>query len=140
MTKATMPICQKGKHAEAKRRARFAQYDPTRLIQITTEKLSATGETQRGASELAGLDHAAVDRILAGQRPNFVTCLFLADHWGINPNELLEAAGWPPMDIFNHYSELSDEARQLALRLHAMTDKDDRLKAFQILNSVLDHF
>lgn len=140
VTVAALPTRQKWSVAQAKRRAREAQYDPTLLIQIVNEKLTATGETQRGASEQAGLDHAAIDRILAGQRPNVVTCLLLADHWGLNPNDLLESAGWPRIGLFNHYSDLSDEARQVALRLQAVEDEDQRRQAFCILNSILDHF
>jgi hypothetical protein len=35
----------------------------------------------------------AIRRIRAGHRPNLPVCILLADHWGINPNELLMLAG-----------------------------------------------
>ncbi len=41
----------------------------------------------------------------AGYRPNMPVCILLADHWGINPNELLMLAGWPTLKAFDIHTE-----------------------------------
>ena len=38
-------------------------------------------------------------------RPNMLVCILLADHWGINPNELLMLADWPKLKAFNIHTE-----------------------------------
>jgi len=48
----------------------------------------------------AGLDHQGVRRVLKGQRSSIHICILLADHYGINPNEFLQLAGWPTSKIF----------------------------------------
>jgi hypothetical protein len=47
----------------------------------------------------------AIRRIRAGYRPNMPICTLLADHWGINPNELLMLAGWPSLKAFDIHTE-----------------------------------
>jgi hypothetical protein len=60
----------------------------------------------------------AIRRIRAGYRPNMPVCILLADHWGINPNELLMLAGWPTLKAFDIHTEsaehLPPEAVQVA--------------------------
>ena len=82
------------------------------------ELLKQHKESFREAALSSGLDHQAIRRIRAGYRPNMPVCILLADHWGINPNELLMLAGWPTLKAFDIHTEsaehLPPEAVQVA--------------------------
>jgi transcriptional regulator with XRE-family HTH domain len=76
-------------------------YNPTRLAQVLDELRQARNESYREASLRAGLDHGALRRYLCdGRRPQRQALIALADHFGVNPNELLPLAGYPPMRLF----------------------------------------
>jgi transcriptional regulator with XRE-family HTH domain len=76
-------------------------YDRTRLIETLERLLEEHNESMREASLRAGLDHAAILRYVRYERrPTRESCLALADHFGINPNELLVLAGYRPMKMF----------------------------------------
>lgn len=76
-------------------------YDPTRLIAVLEGLLAERNESYREASLRAGLDHGAVRRYLRDdQRPNRDSLLVLADHFEVNPNDLLVLAGYQPMKMF----------------------------------------
>jgi len=49
-----------------------------------------------------------VRRYIAGRRPNIMACILLADHLGVNPNELLTLAGWPPLQVFEIHTESAE--------------------------------
>jgi len=87
--------------AKAKRQAMSANYKPQQLVARLTELLEARKESAREASLSSNLDHQALRRFLDGQRPNMIACILLADHFEINPNELLELGGWPTLNAFN---------------------------------------
>ena len=87
--------------AKAKRQAMSANYEPRKLVARLTELLEVRKESAREASLAANLDHQALRRFLGGQRPNMIACILLADHFEINPNELLELGGWPTLNAFN---------------------------------------
>jgi hypothetical protein len=54
--------------------------------------------------KLEGMNQA-IRRIRAGHRPNMPVCILLADHWDINPNELLMLAGWPALKAFDIHTK-----------------------------------
>lgn len=87
--------------AKARREARQAPYDPEPMITRVTELLEKNNESYREAALNARLDHQAVRRILAGQRPKMIACILLADHFGVNPNEFLQLGGWPTLKSFD---------------------------------------
>ena len=91
--------------AKAVRRTRANKYDPAPLKQRIDELLKQHKESFREAALSSGLDHQAIRRIRAGYRPNMPVCILLADHWGINPNELLMLAGWPTLKAFDIHTE-----------------------------------
>ena len=91
--------------AKAVRRTRAIKYDPAPLKQRIDELLKLHKESFREAALSSGLDHQAIRRIRAGYRPNMPVCILLADHWGINPNELLMLAGWPALKAFDIHTE-----------------------------------
>jgi len=76
-------------------------YDPGPLAAYLEQLLAERNESYREASLRAGLDHQAVRRYTRrGQRPARTSVMALADHFGVNPNVVLELAGYPPMEIF----------------------------------------
>ncbi len=73
-------------------------YDRTGLIQALEELLAERNESMREASLGAGLDHGAIRRYVRyGRRPTRDSLLLLADHFEVNPNDLLELAGYERM-------------------------------------------
>lgn len=87
--------------ATVRRRTRDSGYDPQPFIDRITELLKKNKESYREAALASRLDHQAVRRIPAGQQPSMTNCILLADHFGINPNEFLELAGWPTLRVFD---------------------------------------
>lgn len=76
-------------------------YDARPLAAYLEQLLAERNESYREASLRAGLDHQAMRRYTRrGQRPARTSVMALADHFGVNPNVLLELAGYPPMEIF----------------------------------------
>lgn len=94
--------------AKALRQARTTPYDPQPLINRVKELLEQNNESFREASLDAGLDHQAIRRILAGNRPQIQVCILLADHFRINPNEILQLAGWPTLKAFDIHLESAE--------------------------------
>ena len=69
---------------------------------LLEELCQARNESYRQASLAAGLDHGAVHRFVKGnRRPHRESCIALAHHFGLNPNELLAAAGHEPLPWFD---------------------------------------
>lgn len=80
---------------------RGPDYNPEPLEKFLQALLAERNESYRQASLEAGLDHQAVRRYaVKGQRPSRTSALALADHFGINPNQMLKLAEYPPMEIF----------------------------------------
>ena len=86
--------------AHARRLSYEKPYNPRQLIERIQDLLKIRNESFREAALKSGLDHQAVRRILAGQRPSIPTCILLADHFGVNPNEFLQLAGLPTLKAF----------------------------------------
>lgn len=102
-------------------------YDPTRLVALMEQLLEQRNESYREASLRAGLDHGAVRRYMrAGHRPDREALLLLADHFGVNPNDLLVAAGYAPLKMFERertdLDSLSPDVRALAQDLERIAD------------------
>jgi hypothetical protein len=93
--------------AKAMRKARTAPYDPKPMQTRIEELLKQHKESFREASLGSGLDHQAIRRI-RGFRPQVTVCIVMADHFGINPNELLALAGWPTLKAFDIHTESAE--------------------------------
>jgi len=64
--------------------------------------LEERNETMRQASLGAGLEHGAMHRYVKDKRrPRRESCLALASHFEVNPNEVLVRAGYKPMPYFD---------------------------------------
>lgn len=112
--------------AKARREALHAPYDPEPLIARIKELLKKHNESYREASLRSGLDHQAIRRILSGQKPQMHICILLADHFGVNPNEILHLAGWPTLKAFDvsvvDMVNLPPEATEVALAVAKISE------------------
>lgn len=105
------------------------------------ELLARQNESMREASLRSGLDHQAVRRIITAQRPNITSCVLLARHFDINPNEILELAGWPAMEAFSLNSpdlkNLPPEAVEVALDVARIKDPGARKQVAEAIRTLL---
>lgn len=76
-------------------------YEVDRFRNFVKPLLEQLDESYRQASMSAGLDEAALSRYFRGTQPMRDACIALADHFGINPNEMLKAAGYDPLHFFD---------------------------------------
>lgn len=117
-------------------------YDPARLAQVLEELRQARNESYREAALRAGLDHGALRRyVVDGRRPQRQALIALADHFGVNPNELLPLAGYPPMKLFQQAAvdpdSLPSELGDLIADLQRIPDRSQRRKLVEALRVLL---
>jgi len=78
------------------------EYDRKAFAEYLERLRQERNESYREASLRAGLDHGSLARyIKEHQRPTRESCIALADHFGVNPNELLTRAGYEPLHFFD---------------------------------------
>ena len=76
-------------------------YDPEPLVRLLEQLRAERNESYREASLNAGLDQETMRRYcVRRQRPQMQALIILADHYGVNPNDLLRAAGYRPLALF----------------------------------------
>lgn len=130
--------------AKAIRGAREIPYDPEPMIRRINELLEEHHESFRHAALNSGLDHQAVRRILDGHRPYMHVCILLADHFGINPNELLELAGWPRLKAFDIQTgsaeNLPIEAVDVAFDIAKISDPGVRKEVALAIRTLLKKY
>lgn len=131
--------------AQAQREAKNKPFDLGPFIARLNELMEKHNESYREAGLGAGLDHQAIRRILSGQRPVMVNCILLADHYGVNPNEFLELAGWPTLKVFDvrglETDRLPPEAVDVALALSRVPDPGVRKQlATAVITLLQKHF
>lgn len=116
-------------------------YDPEPLRQLLLELLRRTGESYRRASLAAGLPSNAISKYMKGIRPSRHACVALADHFGVNPNEFLQAAGYEPLHFFDRSlvqpGELSPEVQELAAQLQEIKDPVTRRRVIEAMATLL---
>jgi transcriptional regulator with XRE-family HTH domain len=135
--------------AEAMRRSKAADYDNTLFAARLKELLERRNETMREAALAANLDHEAIFRIMKGRRPNMMSAILLADHFGVNPNEFLRLTGWPTLELFDvqvdrasHADELrlSPDALEVAIAISKITDVNTRQKVVDAILALLQQY
>ena len=130
--------------AKAKRSAMKAEFDPEALKKRILELLKERNESLREAALKSGLDHQALRRFLAGQRPNITACIMLADHFGVNPNEFLQLAGWPLLKAFNvettSAENLPVEAVEVAKDIARIKDPKTRKMVAEAIQALLTKY
>lgn len=120
---------------------RLKDYDPEPLRKRVYELLEQKNETYRKASLNSGLDHQAIRRILIGRRPAMHICILVADHFGVNPNEILQLADWPPLKAFDIHAasaeHLPPEAVEVALDVARIPDPGTRKQIASAVRTLL---
>jgi transcriptional regulator with XRE-family HTH domain len=129
----------------ARRLARQKKFDGTRLAARLQALLDQRNESYRQAALAAGLDHQAVGRILREKmRPMVQTCILLANHFDINPNELLTLAGYAPLKVFDIRTataeHLPPEAVEVALDIAKIADPGTRRKVASAIRALLSKY
>ena len=76
-------------------------YNPQPLVEMLEYLRAERNESYRAASLNAGLDAETMRRYcVLKQRPQMQALIVLADHYEVNPNDLLQAAGYRPLKLF----------------------------------------
>jgi transcriptional regulator with XRE-family HTH domain len=117
-------------------------YDPACLAQALDELRRGRNESYRETSLKAGLDHGALRRYVCdGRRPQRQALIALADHFGVNPNELLPLAGYPPMKLFERVAvdpdSLPSDIGGLVEDLQRIPDRAQRRKLVEAVSVLL---
>lgn len=119
-------------------------YSPGPFIARLQTLMDERNLSMRFVAMQAGLDHQAIRRIQAGKRPNMIYCILLADLFDINPNELLELAGWPNLKSFNirtaSAENLPPEAVDVALDLARISDPGTRKQVADAVRTLLKRY
>jgi hypothetical protein len=119
------------------------KYDPQALSAYLNGLLEAHNESMREASVAAGLDHGALSRFIsAQQRPTRDSCIALADHFDLNPNEMLTRAGYLPLHFFDRSlvdpQALPPYVAELAGYLSRIRPASHRRRLCQAIRQMLD--
>ncbi len=130
--------------AKARRMAFNAPYDPEPMIARIKDLLKKHNESYREASLRAGLDHQAIRRIFAGQKPQMHICILLADHFGVNPNEFLQLASWPTLKAFDVRStedeNLAPEVVEVAVALNKIPAPGKRKEVAEAILTLVQKY
>lgn len=130
--------------AKAKRQAMNAEFDSEALTKRITKLLKDRNESLREAALESGLDHQALRRFMAGQRPNMIACILLADHFDVNPNEILQLAGWPALKVFDiqvtSAENLPPEAVDVAKDIAKISDPGTRKMVTEAVRALLTKY
>jgi transcriptional regulator with XRE-family HTH domain len=116
-------------------------YDAAPFQELLKELLEEAGESQSKAARITGLHQTSISGYLRGTRPMRDACIALADHFGINPNVMLEAAGYASLHFFDRTlvdpRGLSPEAVDLARLVDQIEDRAARRRAIQAVRDLL---
>jgi len=94
----------------------------------------------------SGLDHQVIRRLkeVRAKRPNMTYCILLADYFGINPNELLQLAGWPSLKLLDikraSIDNLPPEAVDVALDIARIPDPRTRKQVAEAVRVLLKKY
>ncbi len=115
-------------------------YDPKPLTILLQRLVAERGESLRKASLNAGLDRGALFRFMEeGRRPSRESLVVLGDYFGVNPNVLLELAGYTPLAIFAGVEQrVLPEMQGVVSRLLTITDEVARSRVISALEVLLD--
>ena len=105
----------------------MVRYDPEPVVRLLEHLRAERNESYREASLKAGLDVEAVRRYcVQRKRPQMQALIVLADHFGVNPNELLEAAGYRPLELFQRVEvdpdSIPSDVKELVEELSRIAD------------------
>jgi hypothetical protein len=122
-------------------RKRVASYDVKKFRELVEPLLKETNESYRQASMAAGLDETAISRYFGGTQPVRDACIALADHFGINPNKMLEAAGYEPLHFFDRRlidpNALPPDVDAFANEIARIEDEEMRKEMIEAFRQIL---
>jgi hypothetical protein len=118
-------------------------YDRAALADYLDQQRQTHNESFREASLAAGLDHGAMLRYVKHHtRPTRESCIALADHFGVNPNEILTRAGYDPLHFFDRSlvdpAELAPEVAELARYLNRLSPLARRREVCQAVRALVE--
>jgi len=118
-------------------------YDSSLLAEYLDELRQAHNESFRQAALRSGLDHGALLRyVKKHQRPTRESCIAMADHFGINPNEILTRAGYDPLHFFDRSltdpQALAPEVEEIAIYLNRLSPLARRREVCQAVRALVD--
>jgi hypothetical protein len=118
-------------------------YDRAAFSAYLEGLLENHNESMREASLKAGLDHGALCRFITKhQRPTRESCIAIADHFRLNPNEVLTRAGYDPMHFFDRSlidpGALPPEVMALAEHLSHIEPLSRRRQLCQTIREMLE--
>ena len=77
-------------------------------------------------------------------RPTMRDCILLADYFDVNPNEMLNFAGWPALKVFSVQTEnaehLPPEAVNAALKISRIKKQLVRQKAAELISTLAEQY
>jgi transcriptional regulator with XRE-family HTH domain len=118
-----------------------SDYDPAPFQKLLQQLLDESGESFREASAAAGLSPTTLSNYMRGSRPMRDACIALADHFDVDPNDLLRAAGYEPLRIFERIklnpSDLPPDVAQLAAEIMKIEDEVKRKAMSEALSQAL---
>lgn len=130
--------------AKLLRDAKKKEYNKEVMIARIKELAKQRNESFREASLRSGLDNSAIHRLNHGQRPSVTTLIYLANHFEINPNELLELALWPRLHVFDISNTVPDklptEAVEVAVQLSRIKNPGTRKKVAEAIMTLLEKY
>jgi transcriptional regulator with XRE-family HTH domain len=118
-------------------------YDHAALADYLDGLRQAHNESFRQAALRSGLDHGAFLRyIRKHQRPTRESCIAMADHFGVNPNEILTRAGYDPLHFFDRSlvdpQALAPEVEEIAVYLNRLSPLARRREVCQAVRALVD--
>ena len=127
--------------ARRKRDAKKKKYAPEPFVARIDQLMGEKNISMRYTGIESGLDHQAIRRIKSGRRPDMMYCILLANFFEINPNELLQLAGWPTLKAFDieraSAENLPPEAVDVALDIARIPDPRTRKKVADAVRVLL---
>ena len=119
-------------------------YDRDTFVAKIKSLLEQRNESGREAALKASLDHQSIHRVFRGNRPSIATCILLADHFDINPNEFLELASWPKLKVFEIETKSADrlppEAVDVALDIAKISEQNTRKQVAEAIRTLLKQY
>jgi len=95
--------------------------DPTAFVELFSRLIKETGESYRRIARGSGLTHVTLSNYMKGVRPSRGSCVVLADHFRINPNVMIEAANYEPLQSFSQAfaepMDISADVREMAIKV-----------------------
>jgi transcriptional regulator with XRE-family HTH domain len=118
--------------------------DLSQFQKLLKRLLEESGENYSEAARASGLHYTTISKYMGGVHPMRDACIALADHFGINPNVMLEAAGYKPLRFFDRekidLSQVRPEAKKMLEQLERITDPKRRDHLYQVINSMLEGY